>query len=549
MRKLSLATLMLLGSVVFEDQIQRVKAITEEPDKITMRDAGATKDRPRIEGYDMAEEDKKVVEENKEAFSFAADVSRLMDIIINSLYTKKDVFIRELVSNASDALDKVRFISVQHPEFLGEHKALEIKIDFDHEAKTISITDTGVGMTKAELIKNLGTVAKSGTTAFLEAMGKGDNMSMIGQFGVGFYSAFLVANKVEVASKSNDDEQHIWTSTADAKFFVTKDPRGDTLGRGTRVTLYLKDDAAEYVEQEKIKNLVKKYSEFINYPIKLYLSKDVREQVEVDENGNELTEEEKKKRAEEEVVDEEEKDPAEEKEKKEKKTKTITKQVWEWETINEIKAIWMREKAEIEEREYNEFYKTITKDHQNPLAYSHFSAEGEIEFKSILYIPEEAPHDLFENYYGKSSALKLYVRRVLITEEFEELMPRYLNFVKGVVDSDDLPLNVSREQLQQMKMIKVMSKKLVRKALETIRAMAEEEDEDDGDEYDDDEKGDQADDEEEKDKDEKDEDEKDKEADKKEDKYSKFWKSFGKNIKLGVIEDASNRNKLAKLLR
>lgn len=238
--------MMLLGSVVYRDQI--VKAITEEPDKITMRDAGATKDRPRIEGYDMGDDDKKVADESKEAFSFAADVSRLMDIIINSLYTKKEVFIRELVSNASDAIDKVRFISVQNPEYLGENKDLEIKIDFDHEAKTISITDTGVGMTKAELIKNLGTVAKSGTTAFLEAMGKGDNMSMIGQFGVGFYSAFLVANKVEVTSKSNDDEQHIWTSTADAKFFVTKDPRGDTLGRGTRVTLYLKDDAAEFVE-------------------------------------------------------------------------------------------------------------------------------------------------------------------------------------------------------------------------------------------------------------------------------------------------------------
>ena len=292
-----------------------------------MRDAGATKDRPRIDGYDMAEEEKKAADDSKEAFSFAADVSRLMDIIINSLYTKKEVFIRELVSNASDSLDKVRFITVQNPEYVGELKDLEIKIDFDNEAKTISITDTGVGMTKAELIKNLGTVAKSGTTAFLEAMGKADNMSMIGQFGVGFYSAFLVANKVEVASKSNDDEQHIWTSTADAKFFVTKDPRGDTLGRGTRVTLYLKDDAAEYVEQEKIRNLVKKYSEFIAYPIKLYLSKDVREQVEVDEDGNELTEEDKAKRDEEAadaVTDEEEQDPAESKE-AEKKTKTVTK--------------------------------------------------------------------------------------------------------------------------------------------------------------------------------------------------------------------------------
>jgi len=199
-----------------------------------------------------------------------------MDIIINSLYTHKEVFIRELISNASDALDKVRFIAVQNPEFLGEQEELEVKIDYDHDAKTVSITDTGIGMTKAELIKNLGTVAKSGTTAFLEAMGKGDTMSLIGQFGVGFYSAFLVANKVVVTSKSNDDEQHIWTSTADAKFFVTKDPRGDTLKRGTRVTLHLKDDAIEFVEQDKIKNLVKKYSEFINYPIKLFVSKEIR---------------------------------------------------------------------------------------------------------------------------------------------------------------------------------------------------------------------------------------------------------------------------------
>ena len=439
--KLSLPVFLLLTSHLCQKDF--VKAITEDFNEVTMRDVGASKERPKLEGYDMDEESQKIVEDKKEAFSFAADVSRLMDIIINSLYTKKEVFIRELVSNASDALDKVRFISVQNPEFLGDHKDLEIKIDFDHDAKTISITDTGVGMTKAELIKNLGTVAKSGTTAFLEAMGKGDSMSLIGQFGVGFYSAFLVANKVEVASKSNDDEQHIWTSTADAKFFVTKDPRGDTLGRGTRVTLYLKDDAAEYVDQEKLKNLVKKYSEFINYPIKLYISKDVKEQVPV--------EEEKPKKDEDgdtEVTDEEEKVKKDDDEPKEPKMKTVSKTVWEWDVINDIKAIWMREKADITEREYNDFYKTITKDHQDPLAYKHFSAEGEIDFKAILYMPKEAPYDLFENYYGKSSALKLYVRRVLITEEFDDLMPRYLNFIKGVVDSDDLPLNVSREQLQ-----------------------------------------------------------------------------------------------------
>lgn len=320
------------------------------------------------------------------------------------------------------------------------------------------------------------------------------------------------------------------------------------------MTLYLKDDAAEYVEQEKIRNLVKKYSEFINYPIKLYLSKDVREEVEVEEEKKEEKKDEdnaEEEKKDVEIEDQEEKDAADEP--KEKKTKTVTKTVWEWDVINEIKAIWMREKADIEESEYDSFYKTISKDHQDPLAVTHFSAEGEIEFKSILYIPKEAPYDLFENYYGKSSALKLYVRRVLIAEEFEELMPRYLNFIKGIVDSDDLPLNVSREQLQQMKMIKVMSKKLVRKAIDMIRQLAEDDEEE---EEDDDENNEEGEGKEKKEgEEEKEEDAEGKETEEKkedeeeEDKYEKFWKHFGKNIKLGVIEDSSNRNKLAKLLR
>ena len=521
-----------------------VFGITEDENQVSLRDANSSRERPRLDGFDMDEDVQKEIETSKEEFSFNADVARLMDIIINSLYTKKEVFIRELISNASDALDKVRFVSVQNPEYLGNIPQLEIMIDFDFDAKTISITDTGIGMTKAELIKNLGTVAKSGTTAFLEAIGKGDSLSLIGQFGVGFYSAFLVANKVVVTSKANDDEQHVWTSTADAKFFVTKDPRGDTLGRGTRVTLHLKDDAIEYVEQDKIKNLVKKYSEFIQYPIKLFLSKEVRKQVPDEEEKP--AEDTTPKEDDAEIKDEGETKPTEDETPKEPKTKTVTEQVWEWETINEVKAIWLREKSDISEEEYNNFYKTITKDHENPLTYTHFSAEGEIEFKAILFIPSNAPYDLFENYYGKSSALKLYVRRVLITEEFEELMPRYLNFIKGVVDSDDLPLNVSREQLQQLKMIKVMSKKLIRKAIEMIKALAEEDEEDSDEEEDsEDEENNNQEDKEDEDKKE------DEEAEKKdeEDKYAKFWKNFGKNIKLGVIEDASNRSKLAKLLR
>ena len=233
--------------------------------------------------------------------------------------------------------------------------------------------------------------------------------------------------------------------------------------------------------------------------------------------------------------------------------KTITQQVWDWEIINEIKAIWTRSKDEITEEEYQSFYKTITKDPENPLTYTHFRAEGEIDFKSILYVPASAPFDLFENYYGKSAALKLYVRRVLITEEFEDLMPRYLNFVKGVVDSDDLPLNVSREQLQQLKMLKVMSKKLVRKSIEMVRKLAEEEEEEDED--DDDEGYEETDELEEEEEDEgeegaeKDDENVDDDEDEGNKKYETFWEHFGKNIKLGVIEDSSNRSKLAKLLR
>ena len=234
--------------------------------------------------------------------------------------------------------------------------------------------------------------------------------------------------------------------------------------------------------------------------------------------------------------------------------KTITQQVWDWEIINEIKAIWTRSKDEITDEEYNSFYKTITKDPENPLTYTHFRAEGEIDFKSILYVPASAPFDLFENYYGKSAALKLYVRRVLITEEFEDLMPRYLNFVKGVVDSDDLPLNVSREQLQQLKMLKVMSKKLVRKSIEMVRKLAEEEDEEDEDDDDEgyeetDEIEEEEDEAEGKEGEEKGEDEEDDDEDEGNKKYETFWEHFGKNIKLGVIEDSSNRSKLAKLLR
>lgn len=497
-------------------------------------------------------------QQKEEMFDFGADVGRIMDIIINSLYTHKEIFLREIISNASDALDKVKYSSLKNPEYLGDEKDLEIKIEFNKDEKTISVSDTGIGMTKAELINNLGTVAKSGTTQFLELIGKTQDMSLIGQFGVGFYSSFLVSNKVTVTSKSNNDpEQHLWRSSADGKFSVVKDPRGNTLKRGSKVTMHLKDDAAEFLEQDKITELVKKYSLFCNYPIYLYTHKDVTKQIEIDNEDEIYAEDEDDEDTEEDIDDDDDDDlevtdeDDEDEEDKPSNKKTITETVWEWELINAQKAIWLRNKNEVSQDEYNDLYKGLSKDTEDPLTHVHFSTEGDIEFKSVLFIPSAGIRDSGDGYYGKSNSLKLYVRRVLINDEFEDLMPRYLSFIKGIVDSDDLPLSVSREQLQQDKLIKVMSKKLSRKALDMMRSLAEEEseeddedeDEDYDDEYDDDEEP------EEEEVEEQEEETKDGEEEEGESKYTKFWNLFGKNIKLGVIEDAVNRPKLAKLLR
>merc|ERR1712050_740152 len=461
---------------------------------------------------------------------FQAEVNRLMDIIINSLYTDKQVFLRELISNAADALEKARFHSVQDEEFLGEVKDLEAKIEHDPEAKTISIIDTGVGMSKADLINNLGTVAKSGTTNFLEAMAEGADANLIGQFGVGFYSAFLVADKVSVTSKCNDDAvQHVWESSADASFTVVDDPRGNTLGRGTRVTLHLKEDAHDYLSEDKLKETAKKYSQFIQFPIYVKVKKEVEAEAEEEDDDDKEDEDEEK------TDDVETKDEKEEKEEEEKKP--TKKTVYEWEQVNTQKAIWLRAKEEVTEEEYNEFYKSISKDYLDPLAYTHFNAEGEIEFKSILFLPKKAPFDMMDNYWQKKSEVKLFVRRVLVAEKFEDLLPRYLNFVRGVVDSDDLPLNVSRERLQQNKIMKVISKKLVRKVLELMKKLAKEGDGDDEEEKDeDDEKAGDS--------------EKEEKKDKKDDEstWLKFWKEFNKNLKMGCYEDDSNRSKLSKLL-
>ncbi|KAF3446793.1 hypothetical protein FNV43_RR11973 [Rhamnella rubrinervis] len=477
---------------------------------------------------------KRSVRSNAEKFEFQAEVSRLMDIIINSLYSNKDIFLRELISNASDALDKIRFLSLTDKEILGEgdNTKLDIEIKLDKEKKILSIRDRGIGMTKEDLIKNLGTIAKSGTSAFVEKMQTSGDLNLIGQFGVGFYSVYLVADYVEVISKSNDDKQYVWESKADGAFAISEDTWNEPLGRGTEIRLHLRDEAGEYLEESKLKDLVKKYSEFINFPIYLWASKEVDVEVPADEDDTSDEEESSESKSSEDEGEDAEKSEEEDAEGK-PKTKKVKETTYEWELLNDVKAIWLRNPKEVTDEEYTKFYHSLAKDlsDEKPLAWSHFTAEGDVEFKAVLFVPPKAPQDLYESYYNANkSNLKLYVRRVFISDEFDELLPKYLNFLKGLVDSDTLPLNVSREMLQQHSSLRTIKKKLIRKALDMIRRIAEE----DPDET--------------NDKDKKDV-EKSNDDDEKRGQYTKFWNEFGKSIKLGIIEDATNRNRLAKLLR
>ncbi|GER50460.1 heat shock protein 90 [Striga asiatica] len=408
-----------------------------------------------------------------ETHEYQAEVSRLLDLIVHSLYSHKEVFLRELVSNASDALDKLRFLSVTEPSLLGDAGELEIRIKPDPDNGTITITDTGIGMTKEELIECLGTIAQSGTSRFLKALKEnkdlGADNSLIGQFGVGFYSAFLVAEKVVVTTKSpRSDKQYIWEAVADSSSYVIKEENDPDklLRRGTQITLYMReDDKYEYTEPTKIQNLVKNYSQFVSFPIYTWQEKSRTVEVEEEEEpkeGEEKPEEEKKKT---------------------KKTKT--EKYWDWELANETKPIWMRNPKEVEKEQYQEFYKKTFNEFLEPLTYTHFTTEGEVEFRSVLYIPGMAPLNNEEVINPKTKNIRLYVKRVFISDDFDgELFPRYLSFVKGVVDSDDLPLNVSREILQESRI-----------------------------------------------------------------DYKKFWENFGKFLKLGCIEDTGNHKRITPLLR
>ena len=461
---------------------------------------------------------------DKEELSFTADISQLMNLIINSFYSKKEIFLRELLSNASDALEKIRHKSLKNADELKSESELKIKVkSYENENKLV-ISDTGIGMTKDDLINCLGTIAKSGTKAFLENIDKKD-VETIGQFGVGFYSSYLVAERVKVVTKNNDDKEYVWESNSDKTFTLTTNET-PTLTRGTEIHLYLKEDELEYLKTDRVKEVIKEYTEFINYPIEIWETKEVEKEVPIEEEEEEEEKEEVKKEVpieeeEEEEEKEEEKendepkieeieDEKEEKEEKEEKPKTqkVKELVSEWKVINNEKPIWCEKPEDLSEKQYNNFYKNLTGEHSEPLVYKHFHTEGNMECNSIIYIPEKAPFELFENTATKKKNIKLYSKKVFIMDNCEELIPEWLKFVKGVVDCNDIKLNVSREILQQSKVVSQIKNVLVKKSIELIHEISEDED-----------------------------------------KFNKFYENYNKMLKLAVHEDSKNRSKLVEFLR
>jgi molecular chaperone HtpG len=407
---------------------------------------------------------------NKETLGFQAEVKQLLHLMIHSLYSNKEIFLRELISNASDACDKLRFEALNNPALYGDDSELKIRLSFDKEARTLTISDNGIGLSREEAVEHLGTIAKSGTREFFSAL-TGDQAKdahLIGQFGVGFYSSFIVADKVTVISRRAGLEasQAVrWESAGEGDFSVEVVEKA---GRGTDVILHLRDGEDEFLSNWKLRQIVRKYSDHITLPILM---------------KKETWDEEKKEQV---VTDEDE-------------------------TINQASALWARPKSEISDEQYKEFYKHVAHDFEEPLAYIHAKVEGKQEYTQLLYVPQRAPFDLWDR--NARHGVKLYVRRVFIMDDAEQLMPLYLRFVRGVVDSNDLPLNVSREILQESKDIETIRGGCVKKVLSMLESMADSED-----------------------------------AAEKE-KYGKFWTEFGRVLKEGVGEDFANKERIAKLLR
>src|ERR1700733_12771911 len=395
---------------------------------------------------------------DKQTHGFQAEVRELLQLMIHSLYSHKEIFLRELISNASDANDRLRFAAIAAPELLAKDPDLQVTIDADPKAGTLTIRDNGIGLTRGEAVANLGTIARSGTAQFFKSL-SGDQQkasALIGQFGVGFYSAFIVAERVEVQSRkagAADEEGVHWESRADGEFTVGTITRAD---RGTAVILHLKDDAKEFADAFRLRSLIRKYSDHIGFPVRM------RKEGEAS---------------------------------------------LEYETVNQAKALWTLPRTEIKDEEYTQFYQHLAHDFTDPLTWSHNKVEGKREYTSLLYIPGRAPFDLWQR--DAARGLKLYVKRVFIMDDAEQFLPLYLRFVKGVIDSSDLPLNISRELLQQDSEVEAIRSGLTRRMLELIARLAGEEPE----------------------------------------KYRTFWQEFGTVLKEGLAEDAANRDKILPLLR